>query len=144
MWPVGQVWKPGPTSPATVAAAPTGWGIRSPCLEGCGLGAMVSSVAGGADPGRGAERFSERFLSKGRRPDSNQCVRIRGLRDVACGPFKSSRRDVGVPRATVASFQLSAFSFPHYEEGEYSGSRGAAEHAERIQSSSLRALRASA
>jgi hypothetical protein len=29
---------------------------------------MVSSVAGGADPGRGAERLSERFLSKGRRP----------------------------------------------------------------------------
>ena len=52
---------------------------------------MVSSVAGVADPGRGAERFSERLLS----------------------------------RQTL-------------------GSRGAAEHAEKIQSSSLRALRASA
>ena len=41
-------------------------------------------------------------------------------------------------------FRISTFSFPHYEEGEYSGSRGAAEHAERIQFSSLRALRASA
>ena len=41
-------------------------------------------------------------------------------------------------------FRISTFSFPHYEEGEYSGSRGAAEHAEKIQSSSLRALRASA
>ena len=50
-----------------------------------------SFVAGVADPGRGAERFSERLLS----------------------------------RQTL-------------------GSRGAAEHAERIQSSSLRALRASA
>jgi hypothetical protein len=36
-------------------------------------------------------------------------------------------------------FRISTFSFPHYEEGEYSGSRGAAEHAEKIQSSSLRA-----
>ena len=42
------------------------------------------------------------------------------------------------------AFRISTFSFPHYEEGEYSGSRGAAEHAERIQFSSLRALRASA
>ncbi len=50
-----------------------------------------SSVAGGADPGRGAERLSERL---------------------------SSRQTLG--------------------------SRGAAEHAEKIQSSSLRALRASA
>ena len=36
-------------------------------------------------------------------------------------------------------FRISTFSFPHYEEGEYSGSRGGAEHAEKIQSSSLRA-----
>jgi hypothetical protein len=45
--------------------------------------------------------------------------------------------DVSAPRATVASFPN--FRFPNYEEGEYSGSRGAAEHAEKIQSSSLRA-----
>ncbi len=29
------------------------------------------------------------------------------------------------------AFRISTFSFPHYEEGEYSGSRGAAEHAEK-------------
>ena len=52
-----------------------------------------SSVAGGADPGRGAERLTERILSR-------------------------------------------------LTSGD--GSRGAAEHAEKIQSSSLRALRASA
>ena len=43
-------------------------------------------VAGVADPGRGAERLSERFLSKGRRLDTNQCLRIHVLMDVACGP----------------------------------------------------------
>ncbi len=52
----------------------------------------------------------------------------------------SADDDVSAPRA----FRISTFSFPHYEEGEYSGSRGAAELAEKIQSSSLRALRASA
>ena len=36
---------------------------------------------GGADSGRGAERFSERFFW-----DSNQCVRICRLKDVAWGP----------------------------------------------------------
>ena len=41
---------------------------------------MVSFVAGGADPGRGAERLTERFF--GRRPGRNQRVRIRRLRDV--------------------------------------------------------------
>jgi hypothetical protein len=45
---------------------------------------MVSSVAGGADPGRGAERFSERLLC--REPAANQLFRIRVLRDVAWGP----------------------------------------------------------
>ena len=40
-----------------------------------------SSVAGVADPGRGTERLSERFLSMG--SDTNECVRIRALRDVA-------------------------------------------------------------
>jgi hypothetical protein len=55
--------------------------------------ASFSSVAGGADPGRGAERLTERLLSR-------------------------------------------------LTSGD--GSRGAAELAEKIQSSSLRALRASA
>jgi hypothetical protein len=45
---------------------------------------MVSSVAGGADPGRGAERFSERLF--GWEPDTNQWFRICGLKDVAWGP----------------------------------------------------------
>ena len=31
-----------------------------------GVRALVSSVAGVADPGRGAERLSERFFSRGR------------------------------------------------------------------------------
>ena len=51
------MWQPGPASPATVAALPSGGGF------GCGM--RVFSVAGGADPGRGAERLSERFLSRG-------------------------------------------------------------------------------
>ena len=58
--------------------------------------------------------------------------------------FASADEDVSAPGATVPSFHLSAFCFPYYEEGEYSSARGAAEHAEKIQSSSLRALRASA
>ena len=45
---------------------------------------MVSSVAGGADPGRGSERFSERLFC--REPAANQRFRIRVLRDVACRP----------------------------------------------------------
>ncbi len=40
-----------------------------------------SSVAGGADPGSGAERGSERLF--GEELDSNRCVRIGGLKDVA-------------------------------------------------------------
>ncbi len=45
---------------------------------------MVSSVAGGVDPGRGAERFSERRLC--REPAANQWSRIRVLKDVAYRP----------------------------------------------------------
>ena len=79
------------------------------CLEGCGLWAKCKNrgrrtrlqrrlcrlrsrsvsgffVAGVADPGRGAERLSERFFGRGRRPDSNPYFRIRVLKDVACGP----------------------------------------------------------
>ena len=43
-----------------------------------------SSVDGVADPGRGAERFSERLLCG--EPDANQRFCIRFLRDVACRP----------------------------------------------------------
>ena len=40
-----------------------------------------SFVAGGADPGRGAERLSERFFGMG--PDAKKRIRSRVLRDVA-------------------------------------------------------------
>ena len=46
-----------------------GWWIR--------MRVFCFSVAGGADPGCGAERFSERFFW-----DSNQWIRIRVLKDV--------------------------------------------------------------
>ena len=55
----------------------------------------VFSVSGGADPGRGAERLSERFLSRGRRPAAEKWFRVRVLRDVACGP--SVETGAGVP-----------------------------------------------
>ncbi len=42
---------------------------------------FCSSVAGGADPGCGAERFSERFFW-----DSNQWIRIWVLKDVGWKP----------------------------------------------------------
>ena len=41
-------------------------------------------VAGGADPGSGAERLAERLV--GGEPAANHCVRIGDLRDVARGP----------------------------------------------------------
>ena len=37
--------------------------VALPSGGGFGCGMRVFSVAGGADPGRGAERLSERFLS---------------------------------------------------------------------------------
>ena len=43
-----------------------------------------SSVAGVADPGRGAERLSERLFGMG--PDAEKRIRSRVLRDVAWGP----------------------------------------------------------
>ena len=36
--------------------------VSYPVVEGCGRGAMVSFVAGGADPSRGSQRFSELFF----------------------------------------------------------------------------------
>ena len=46
-----------------------------------------STVAGVADPGRGAERITERLTERifvrGRRPYTNQGIRNRHLRDVA-------------------------------------------------------------
>jgi hypothetical protein len=54
---------------------------------------MVSSVAGGVDPGRGAERFSERLPC--REPAANHWFRIRVLKDVACRP--SAKTGANVP-----------------------------------------------
>ena len=45
---------------------------------------MVSSVAGGADPGRGTERLTERLFST--RPAAKKRLRIRLSKDVACRP----------------------------------------------------------
>ena len=39
------------------------------------------SVAGVADPGRRAERLSERIFGRGRRPDTNQWIPMRILKD---------------------------------------------------------------
>ena len=73
MWLGGQVWKPGPAYPATAAA----WPPRGGFVFGF-------SVAGVADPGRGAERLSERHF--GTEPAVKKRIRSRVLRDVAWGP----------------------------------------------------------
>ena len=53
---------------------------------------MVSSVAGGADPGRGAERFSERLLAGNRLRISGFAVII--LKDVASRPIVETGANV--------------------------------------------------
>ena len=73
---------------------------------------MVSSVAGGADPGRGAERLSERLF--GGEPDSNQWIRSHRLE--GCGGEVVSRLadETSVfpgPPSPVFRFPLSAFRF---------------------------------
>jgi hypothetical protein len=50
------------------------------------------SVAGVADPGRGAERLSERLLSRGQ--DTRTRFWIRGLRDVAWRPIMKAGTNV--------------------------------------------------
>ena len=57
---------------------------RNPVQKFHPVGKAAIPVAGGADPGRGAERFSERLLCG--EPVSNQRIRIRVLKDVACRP----------------------------------------------------------
>ena len=52
-------------------------------FKGCGLGAKVSSVAGGADSGRDAERLFERLF--GGEPDSNQRFRSQWLEGCSLG-----------------------------------------------------------
>ena len=54
----------------------------------------MSFFAGVAVPGRGAERFSERVFSRGRRSDTKQGVRDRRLRDVALGPIMETGASV--------------------------------------------------
>jgi hypothetical protein len=64
------------------------------------------SVAGGADPGSGAERLAERLV--GGAPAANQRFRSHCLE--GCGSeitFKSGRRDVGVPGASTTVRSLS-------------------------------------
>ena len=53
-----------------------------------GFGCRFFIVAGGADPGRGAERLV------GGEPAANQSVRIGDLRDVAWGPSVETGADV--------------------------------------------------
>ena len=51
MWPEGQVWKPGPSYPVTVAASPPGCGLSWIWVGGCGserrFGGLNSGVGGG-------------------------------------------------------------------------------------------------
>ena len=53
---------------------------------------MVSFVAGGADPGRGAERLSERFSGRG--PAAKNRFRVRVLIVVACRPIMKTGANV--------------------------------------------------
>ena len=63
----------------------------------------MSFFAGVAVPGRGAERFSERVFSRGRRSDSNQGIRIRVVRDVALGPIVETGASVPGYRGGLAA-----------------------------------------
>ena len=68
---MGQVRKPGPAYPATVAAWPPAQGFW-----------IWISVAVVADPGRGAERFSERLFEEGPgcvKGDADPCFEGSGL-----------------------------------------------------------------
>ena len=55
---------------------------------------MVSSVAGGADPGRGAERLSERLFGRERDSYSYKGIRVRVLIVVARRPSVKSGANV--------------------------------------------------
>ena len=48
MWPGGQVWKPGPPSPATVAALPPAWWFRMRIF--CSRGSLTPVAAPNASP----------------------------------------------------------------------------------------------
>ena len=85
MWPEGQVWKPGPTDPATVAApnASPNVFLAGGRMRKSGFGALVlrdvarrpSVETGASGPGYsgGAQRLYERLF--GRRPDAKKRFR---------------------------------------------------------------------
>ena len=59
-----------------------------------GFGCGFFIVAGGADPGRGAERLAERLV--GGEPAANHCVRIGDLRDAGQSRTEAEPRDPSV------------------------------------------------
>ena len=69
-----------------------------------------SSVAGVADPGRGAERLSERLFDMG--PDAKKRFQIRVLRDVAWGPRVET--GAGVPGYSGGFAACAAVSDPDF------------------------------
>ena len=75
----------------TGASVPGYSGGLAACVVS-GSGCRFFIVAGGADPGRGAERLAERLV--GGEPAANQSVRIGDLRDVARGPSVETGADV--------------------------------------------------
>ena len=74
MWPEGQLWKPGPTYPATVAALPSAPLFRIRIF--CSRGSLTPVAAPNVSPNV--------FLSRG--PAAWKRIRIRVLKDVAWGP----------------------------------------------------------
>jgi hypothetical protein len=57
------------------------------CFDGCGLWANCKNRGQRTRLQWRLGRLSERVFSRGRRPDTNQRIRIRVLKDVACGPI---------------------------------------------------------
>ena len=117
----------------------TGTGKAGQWLEGK---VSSSSVAGGADPGRGAERLTERLLSrktfgKGSRGGAEARRKSNLLPSALSAPPREKK--CGWQTRTLGNGEETRC----LKKGN-TGSRGDAELAEKIQFSSLRALRASA
>jgi hypothetical protein len=70
-----------------------------------------------ADPGRGAEHLSERLLSMAWCSDSNECVRIRRLKDVAPRPIMEASTTVPSDRVTRETPSTRLFRIRRFEEG---------------------------
>ena len=83
MWPGGQLWKPGPAYPATVAAWPPVWLFRIRVF--CSRGSLTPVAAPNASPNV--------FLAWDRMRIS--AFRICVVKDVACGP--RVKTGAGVP-----------------------------------------------